>query len=658
MKYMQENLRLTCVHFMRTEPLKKISILALTFSLFAFFFVQTTQAQQIGNTEKIKAAYVFNFIKYVEWPNDSNIKNFNIGFYGSDAVYLNSLKQMNGLKIRTFKLNVISISSVENTDNLHLIILNQQQSTQVDRIAELLENKPILLISEEATNKKNIMLNFVRTADNKIIFELNRYKMLNAALKVSPDILVLGGTELDIAAVLKEMNQTLNKSLKEIELQSKNLQELELEVKSREKQLKQQKDELVAQSQQLKLQNKNLVENNIKFSDLQNNYQQLNKELTQSQQELRGNTENLDKLKGKILEKENSILSLEQQINERKQALTTLQDQQTVQEEQLALKERELSRQLGEIAQQSTVIRTQYNVLIFAAVGSFTIFVMLIVIYRSRQSNLRANQKLQINIEALAQANEQLSAAQSQLVESEKMAALGGLVAGVAHEINTPIGVSVTATSHLSEQINSFNKEYKNGELRRSSLENLLITTKESTEMLMRNLERASELIRNFKQVAVDQSSEEKREFELKSYLGELCQSLHPKLKQGNHQITISAERLINLNSYPGVIAQIVSNLIINSVQHGFKEKKQGEIKIELSLNNHLVTIDYQDNGIGLTDQHREKVFEPFYTTARSMGGSGLGMSISYNLVTSKLNGSFGCLKSSLGAHFQIKFPL
>ena len=281
----------------------------------------------------------------------------------------------------------------------------------------------------------------------------------------------------------------------------------------------------------------------------------------------------------------------------------------------------------------------------------------MIIIYKSRKALHKVNQELQTNITALDDANTKLSTAQDQLIESEKMAALGGLVAGVAHEINTPLGVSVTATTHLADQLDVFEKEYKSGQLKKSSLEELLTDAKESSGILTRNLQRASELISNFKQVAVDQSSEDRREFELQSYIEELINSLAPQFKQGKHSVHIISNSKIHLNNFPGVIAQIITNLIINSLNHGFKNKTHGEIFITLASEKNEVVIDYQDKGVGLTEQQREKVFEPFYTTARSIGGSGLGMSISYNLVTSKLNGTIHCLESAEGAHFRITFP-
>ncbi|MDG3085642.1 ATP-binding protein [Vibrio hannami] len=246
---------------------------------------------------------------------------------------------------------------------------------------------------------------------------------------------------------------------------------------------------------------------------------------------------------------------------------------------------------------------------------------------------------------------------QAQLVESEKMSALGNLVAGVAHEINTPLGVSITATSHLCEVIEEFEKEYKENRLQRESVENLIEVNQESLHMLTHNLGRAVELIRNFKQVAVDQSSEVKREFELKKYIEELNHSLTPQLKIGGHAVSVESNMPIEMNSYPGALAQIITNLIMNSINHGFKDKTNGQIHINLKQMGERVILDYQDNGVGLSETQRKKVFDPFYTTRRGSGGSGLGMSISYNLTVKTLGGQIICIESDKGAHFRMSFP-
>ncbi len=272
--------------------------------------------------------------------------------------------------------------------------------------------------------------------------------------------------------------------------------------------------------------------------------------------------------------------------------------------------------------------------------------------------NEELENKVTIRTEELKISLTNLQEAQSKLVESEKMSALGGLVAGVAHEINTPLGVIVTASSHISDIIIAFEKQYESNHLSRSAITELITNMQDSSTILIRNLLRVTKLIHNFKQIAVDQSSEHKRQFELKAYLEEVIQSLTPLLREGQHTIMVESDQEIMLISFPGAIAKIMTNLIINSVKHGFKEMTKGDIHINLTLKNEEVHIDYKDNGSGLDSAQRKKVFDPFYTTARFTGGCGLGMSISYNLVTAKFKGQISCIESLNGAHFKIRFPV
>lgn len=271
--------------------------------------------------------------------------------------------------------------------------------------------------------------------------------------------------------------------------------------------------------------------------------------------------------------------------------------------------------------------------------------------------NENLEEKVRQRTQELQESLNNLKTTQAQLIESEKMSALGNLVAGVAHEINTPLGISVTAISYIAELIEQFEREYHNKAEQDPAVVELLAANKESTTILQSNLNRAIELIRNFKQIAVDQSSEMKREFELGLYLEELTHSLKPQLKKGGHTISIESPDAIRLNSYPGALAQVLTNLVMNSVLHGFKDRTAGHISIEAKQDGDIICIDYRDDGCGLSEEQREKVFEPFYTTARSASGSGLGMSISYNLISNRLGGQLACMQADWGAYFRITFP-
>ncbi|MEW5773179.1 MAG: ATP-binding protein [Thermodesulfobacteriota bacterium] len=271
----------------------------------------------------------------------------------------------------------------------------------------------------------------------------------------------------------------------------------------------------------------------------------------------------------------------------------------------------------------------------------------------------RRTEDLAVSNRELQEALEGLRRTQSQLVQAEKMAALGGLVAGVAHEINTPVGVGVTAASLLEEKTRAAAAALESGEMRRSALKEYLDTATEAAGMILGNLRRASDLVRSFKQVAVDQSSQERRTFNVAGYIGEILLSLRPTLKRTGHAVLVDCDPDLRIDSYPGAFSQILTNFIMNSLTHAFAEGAPGEIRIGVSAAGGVLTLVYSDNGRGMTPGERDKAFEPFFTTTRAKGGAGLGLSIVYNLATQTLGGQISCeSEPGRGTTFTVAMPL
>ena len=249
--------------------------------------------------------------------------------------------------------------------------------------------------------------------------------------------------------------------------------------------------------------------------------------------------------------------------------------------------------------------------------------------------------------------------AQEKLIETEKMASLGRLVAGVAHELNTPIGICVTAASHLEENTKEIRRIIQDGSIGKTRLANFLESANQLSSLMLSNLERAAALIGNFKLVAVDISSEMERAFNLIDYVESTITSLHPAIKNTNTTISVIGDRAINIYTCPGTISQIITNLIMNSLIHAFTDDMAGKITIEIVIEGNQVVVRYTDNGVGMPDEIRRVIFEPFFTTKRAAGGSGLGLSIIYNLVNQNLDGSISCQSEvGLGTTFTIYLPL
>ena len=254
---------------------------------------------------------------------------------------------------------------------------------------------------------------------------------------------------------------------------------------------------------------------------------------------------------------------------------------------------------------------------------------------------------------------EELRRTQDRLVQSEKMASLGVLVAGVAHEINTPVGIAVTAASHLRERMVALAAAVEEGTLKKSQLFEALASGRSSAEMVLSNLERAAELIHSFKQVAVDQSSPERREIELDVYLHELAASLAPRLKPTPHRLEILCGSGLRIVTEPGALAQVISNLVLNSLTHAYDEGSAGHLRLLVEREEGGLFLCYGDDGRGIPPGSLPKIFDPFFTTRRGEGGSGLGLHIVYNLVTQTLGGRIAVESElGLGTRFLIHLPL
>ncbi|MBE1299932.1 MAG: sensor histidine kinase [Alteromonadaceae bacterium] len=277
---------------------------------------------------------------------------------------------------------------------------------------------------------------------------------------------------------------------------------------------------------------------------------------------------------------------------------------------------------------------------------------------RENENRRVAEESLLRKNSELADSMETLKLAQDQLVESERMASLGGLVAGIAHDVNTPIGVSVTAASFLQDRLKTLQTAFDDKKLTSKTMASFIEEANQTMTLLLSNLNRASDLVASFKQVAVDQTSEAERDVDMKEYIREVTQSLAPNFKNTNHRIDVECPDDLVVRCAPGAIAQIVTNMIMNSLIHGFENQSQGEIKMLIWDDTDSVHIDYKDNGKGLSKEMLDKHFDAFFTTRRGRGGSGLGTHIMYNLVTQTLGGKIEAeSEPDKGLQYTIIFP-
>jgi PAS domain S-box-containing protein len=271
----------------------------------------------------------------------------------------------------------------------------------------------------------------------------------------------------------------------------------------------------------------------------------------------------------------------------------------------------------------------------------------------------RSEQETQRARDSAENALNNLRATQNSLIESEKLAALGRLVAGVAHEINNPVGIGVTVATALQRRCKLFAEEVARGELKRSTLNAFIHANIDAAGQLVSNLNRAADLIQSFKQVAVDRNVPDRRQFNLADITEQIVTSLRPGLRSRNLTLTVDCAPGLAMNSYPGPYGQVVTNLFLNSVAHAFPTSAAGELMITArEAGADHVEIVYSDNGVGMTDEVRRHAFDPFFTTRRDKGGTGLGLNIVHNIVINRLGGRID-LSSEVGkgTRFHIVLP-
>ncbi|CAO3423830.1 PAS-domain containing protein [Azospirillum endophyticum] len=265
-----------------------------------------------------------------------------------------------------------------------------------------------------------------------------------------------------------------------------------------------------------------------------------------------------------------------------------------------------------------------------------------------------------LDITARKRAEAELRDAQASLIQAEKLASLAQLVAGVAHEVNTPIGVTLTAISHLAEQVGRIRALFEESRIRRSDFQDFLDVAWESTRMILSNVERAAGLIQSFKQVASDQASGERRLFDLSTYVDEVLLSLRPRLRRTRVTVELDIPAGLVVDGYPGAFAQVLSNLIINALVHAYDEGETGRILLSAREQPAgWIEMRYADDGKGIAADIRSRIFDPFFTTKRGTGASGLGLSICANIMTGTMRGSIALEEGGgKGTRFLLRFPV
>lgn len=633
--------------------------LFLFISLFFLgFFSISSNAQTIDTAEisdeELRAAYLASVLRYVTWPKEAQRQELIIGVMDADAVY-QALKTAPLLQVRHLNIQVRSVQRSTQITDLDVLYVGSRSLSQLASIATLARNNHILVITEGASGREEVMINLVSSRQNRLAFQVNSDRIAEAGMVPSNELLMLRGVELEMTVAYRRKQQELQRTLNTISTledelsvsQQRQMQlaeritMLEYAIEERDSVLRAQAGsledkQLVMDSQQTTLNRllRELDEQRLRLFSREEQLAHIQQSLQASQLALEAQQQELDNKEQQLQDKQQESDLLAERIALNRTTLAT--QQQVLRDQRQAIAE-----QLALLESREQTINRQRDLLIYVGIGLFVALffaILSILLYYNKRKTAAQ----------LLQTLDELEDAQDKLVESEKMAALGNLVAGVAHEVNTPLGVALTATTMLDDRRDLLLQAVQEQRLTKEQLENFLAKAAESLQLTERNLERVARLISNFKQVAVDQMITEQREIELHQYLDEIMSTLSIELRRVGISYQIEGDEGITLVTIPGAMAQIITNLTTNAIRHAF-QGTEGMITIQTRrLANNQVSIRFCDNGTGMDDSTLNQLFNPFFTTKRSSGGTGLGMPIVYNLVRQKLQGDIS-VSSRLG---------
>ncbi len=594
---------------------------------------------QIGRNEII-GAYIYNFAKHTETEKYNNKKFYEIALISENKALISELKKLETNKQINKKPITVTVynNSEIDYDNTCLIFTAQDKLAIYPEIYDKSKNKKIILVTENYNNKSRVMLNLYDTDDNKVLFEINKGNIFERKLKISTELLLTGGSEIDIIELYMKTQRKLNESTKKLEINKKELEKLTSEIKkTREKAEKQQN--LI--NKQLRLINHHKKEQNKLISVINNYKSQIEKQKTYLNNEIF----KLKTLTDSLSSSKNILKKQQLELKKGASALELLKDE-------INKKNKELEQQKNELKEQYDIIKkkeTVNNLFFIIIILGTSLFTVLFIGYvqRKKKNTLLKKQK-----EELSSIIEKLKETQQQLIQSEKMASLGILTAGIAHEINNPVNFIYTGIHSLKKdfkdieiiinKIKEINPDDKDIKAKIKEIQKLKeeLYFKEAAESMPQTIkdiktgaDRTAEIIKGLQKF----SRTDENMFitsNIHEYIKTSLLILRNEYKNSVKIIRHFDKEIPEIDCNPGKITQVFMNILSNSID-AIKEKKEpsGKIIIATSADSKNVKISFKDNGTGISKKIVNKIFDPFFTTKDVGKGTGLGMSVSYGII-------------------------
>ena len=625
--------------------------------------------------DETRAAYLVSVLRYVTWPNENERNSLTIGVLGPSSVF-QLLNEIPLNQVRGKRIDVVELTRNSQIPQVDLLYVSPRVNISLDQIFNIATRNNVLVISEDRAIRDRMMINILVERGSELMFQINESRIQSAGLLPARDLMLLRGSELDaVAANHQSMRDIAEMQISRRELveQSRDLSDtneqlrerieiLEQNVRERDQALRAQEGSLEDKQQVMETQQATLNALIREVEEQRDVLYTREEQLVRIQRRLVESEERLQAQENLLIEKEAQLQDKEREGDMLSQRIASNRDTLSAQQQILLDQRTALAEQVELIESRERTIDRQRDYLIYV-LAAFAAALVLGLLSLSLYFNKRRTAS------QLMETLTDLHDAQDKLVESEKMAALGNLVAGVAHEVNTPLGVALTATSMLNDRRELLQQDVAAGRLTREQLDKFFNQAEESLSLTEKNLSRVARLISNFKQVAVDQMVTEQRTIDLGNYIEEIMSALSIELKRAHINYTIDIDGDIAMDTIPGAMAQIFTNLVTNSIRHGYAPLLPGEVPSDGQPRGTIsvrasradgdnIRITFCDDGVGMDEATLQKIFEPFFTTKRNQGGTGLGMPIVYNLVRQQLKGDISVRsREAEGTCFELMLP-
>lgn len=611
--------------------------ICLTLGLIFSFALNEADAQNIPHS-KMKAALIYKFTSNIEWTNEQQIDTFKIGFLGNEEDFLLELKSLEKIKINNKPVFIIHFSSVNAITKTQVMVTSNDKNSEFEEVLRKTIGNSTLLISDRLKNQKIIMINFIYRENDKIDFEINNQNITNEGMIVLPKLLLIGGTKVDVAELYKSSQQSLQDITKKVSQLEIELEKKKSEIAKINKEINKQKSEIKQQKSEIKKQNVNIVQQQGKIS-IQEEKLAFNFVELEKQQKL---------LKGKL----KKLLEYQEEVDAQKGVLNNLKSE-------ILDKQQKIEIQNSELDSFEKKVETQQSILYIIVAFLLFMLVLAFFIYRSYKIKKDANKKVTLINEALERQKEELQlalenlkAAQSQLIMTEKMASLGQLTAGIAHELNNPVNFVKSNIRPLKNDLDDiFNildkydsiikekkldEDFKEVDTIKNEIEYSVVIKEIDNlfEGIIDGANRSIEIVKGLRSFS-RMDEEEFKKVDIHEGIDSTLILLRNKMKEN---ITVHKEYAESplVDCLPGKLNQVFMNILNNGIQ---AIEGEGDIFIKTSFDNKYIYVSIKDTGVGMSEEVKNRIFEPFFTTKDVGNGTGLGLSISYGIIE-KHNGT------------------